>query len=134
MVLVGLSNSEILPTEINEKIVPKKLRKTFPNIKFYRSHITGKVLVGRRVPLNEIERITQRVSCIGETAYSKPENSTIAIREIFKNMQLTLSILQMIESGTLCATGEGSPSTNKLVEEALDSCTKELESNTSGQV
>ena len=61
------------------------------------------MLVGGRVPLCEIEKVTPRVSCRGERAYSIPENSTIAIRDIFDKKELTLPILQMIKSGTLYA-------------------------------
>ena len=53
--------------------------------------------------------------------------STIAIKEIFDNMTLTLPILQLIESGTLYAKGEMTSSQMELCEEILQSCRKELE-------
>ena len=103
MILVGLSNSENLPTEIVKDKVPKILRNSFPKIKFYKSNISGKILMGGRTSLNEIEKLVPRVNydSSGDTIHS-----IVAIKEIFNDITLTLPILQLIESETLYARGD----------------------------
>ena len=68
---------------------------SFPKIKFYRSSISGKILVGGQTSTNDIEKLVPRVN---HGSHYDPTYSMTAIKEIFENTILTLPILQLIES------------------------------------